>query len=950
MAKDTEYDEFGNLIGDPLDSDAESSGSEFEFEGEGEGEAQDEPMTGNELVVLQEDKQLYPSMAQTFGDQVETVIQLADAQSINEPLVKPQTTKVDRVEEKSLPKTSYSKEYMASLLDVPSRVRNVSIVGGLNSGKTSLLDMFILQTHQLKISKKSQSFKKLRYTDNTKLEIERGVTIKSSPMTLLLPNLRGNSFVINFIDTPGHVDFADEMSISQRLTEISLVVVDVVEGITITTQRAIDNSLLHNIQMVFVINKLDRLILELKLPPLDAFHKIRNVIDQLNTYIHGSPLYDNYKHKLTVSPDSNNVVFASSDLNFCFNLRSFAQLYSNRLGVHIDLDSFAKRLWGDVYYNKDTNRFTNNGETRSFIYFILEPIYKIVTQILTRPPEELPNIMHKAFKISISKELSKADPQVLLKETFKLIFGDSSCLVDVLETQSPPNEHSKTGLFTGSNELKQEISSGSSDGELVAHISKMVENNLALVRVFSGTLRIGAKIKILGESFNEDDEDAETIVVKQLYLPGGRYKIPLKAAPAGSIVLLGGVSIISKSGTIFSDSASQPLAIFKPVDYLNQSVFKLFIEPHVPTELPKLLDGLRKINKSYCGAEIKVEESGEHVIFGSGELYMDSLMFDLRNIADINIKVSDPITKFAETVVDQSFTKVPIKSQNGANTITIICEPLETELACDLDAGKLSIDSQLKKSLRTRYGWDSLAARSLWSFGPDELGPNALLDDTLPDEVDKDLLSNMKDAIVQGFQWALREGPLADEPVRNCKFKIIEASFASDPSLRKNGQIIPMVRRAVYSAILTSTPKLMEPFYSFEILATERSIRILEQIVDRRRGAVLKDSPIGGTQLYKITGFVPVIDSIGLETDIRVATQGEAMVSLYFDKWQVVPGDPLDKDIFIPKLKPAAPHALARDFVVKTRKRKGLTGEPSLAKYIDKDLVDQLKDLGLLGS
>lgn len=77
------------------------------------------------------------------------------------------------------------------------------------------------------------------------------------------------------------MDFADEMSISQRLTEISLVVVDVVEGITITTQRAIDNSLLNNIQLVFVINKLDRLILELKLPPLDAFHKIRNVIDQL---------------------------------------------------------------------------------------------------------------------------------------------------------------------------------------------------------------------------------------------------------------------------------------------------------------------------------------------------------------------------------------------------------------------------------------------------------------------------------------------------------------------------------------------------------------------------------------------------------------------------------------------------------------------------------------------
>lgn len=67
---------------------------------------------------------------------------------------------------------------------------------------------------------------------------------------------------------------------------------------------------------------------------------------------------------------------------------------------------------------------------------------------------------------------------------------------------------------------------------------------------------------------------------------------------------------------------------------------------------------------------------------------------------------------------------------------------------------------------------------SIWAFGPDRNGPNILLDDTLPSEVDKGLLGAVRESIVQGFQWGAREGPLCDEPMRNCKFKIMDAVVA----------------------------------------------------------------------------------------------------------------------------------------------------------------------------
>lgn len=95
---------------------------------------------------------------------------------------------------------------------------------------------------------------------------------------------------------------------------------------------------------------------------------------------------------------------------------------------------------------------------------------------------------------------------------------------------------------------------------------------------------------------------------------------------------------------------------------------------------------------------------------------------------------------------------------------------------------------RLGEFFQTKYDWDLLAARSIWAFGPDSTGPNILVDDTLPSEVDKGLLSSAKDAIVQGFQWGTREGPLCEEPIRNVKFKILDAVIAPEP-LHRGGKI-----------------------------------------------------------------------------------------------------------------------------------------------------------------
>jgi U5 small nuclear ribonucleoprotein component len=220
-----------------------------------------------------------------------------------------------------------------------------------------------------------------------------------------------------------------------------------------------------------------------------------------------------------------------------------------------------------------------------------------------------------------------------------------------------------------------------------------------------------------------------------------------------------------------------------------------------------------------------------------------------------------------------------------------------------------------------------------------ERGPNIMLDDTIPGEVDKAMLKSIKDSVIQGFQWGCREGPLCDEPIRNVKFKIVDASIAGEAIHRGGGQIIPTSRKVAYSSFLLASPRMMEPVYKVEILAPADAVTAVYAVLARRRGHVTSDNPKPGTPFYVVNGFLPVIDSFGFETDLRVHTQGQAFGLQVFDHWAVVPGDPLDKSIILRPLEPSPPSHLAREFMVKTRRRKGLSEDVSVTKYFDEEMI-----------
>lgn len=736
--------------------------------------------------MLHEDKQYYPSARQVYGEDVETLVQEEDTQPLSQPIVAPVTKKKFALQEANLPPVFYSREFMSDVLNFPDQVRNVALAGHLHHGKTSFMDTLVMQTHDIserldkRVGKKRDE--RLRYTDIHFIERQRGLSIKAAPMSLLLQGTKGKSHVFNILDTPGHVNFVDEVAASFRLVDGVVLVVDVVEGVQANTEQIIKHAVLEDLPLTLVINKMDRLILELKLPPGDAYFKLKHVVEEVNNVIERTLPGQGDKRRL--SPEKGNVAFASCDFNWCFTLESFAKFYAETYDK-IDSSQFALRLWGDLFFNPQSRKFTRRGmeagSQRGFVHFVLEPLYKLFSHCISDSPADLKRFL-APFGIELKPSQLKSDAKVILKLACEQFFGPLAGFVDMCLRHVPsPVEGAQRMLekyYTGPLDTKvaRSMLNCDQEGPLIVHVTKLfgtvdASKFNAFGRVMSGIARAGQQVRVLGEGYSiDDEEDMVNATISDTWIAESRYDISATGVPAGSLVLLGGIdNSIVKTATVVAPRLpdDEDAYILKPIQHMTESVFKVAVEPINPSELPKMMEGLRRVNKSYPLVSTKVEESGEHIMLGTGELYMDCVLHDLRRLySEMDIKVSDPVTRFCETVVETSSLMCYAITPNKKNKVTMIAEPLEEGVAEDIEAGNVRIRDPIRKVAKffeDNYDWDKLAARSIWAFGPEDMGPNILVDDTLPSQVDKKMLGSVRDSIRQGFSWGTREGPLCEE-------------------------------------------------------------------------------------------------------------------------------------------------------------------------------------------
>ncbi|KAH7827807.1 putative small nuclear ribonucleoprotein component [Monocercomonoides exilis] len=428
---DATFDEFGNLLagGDDF-SDSEESVSESEQEPS----EQEDKLSVEEETISHEtaivEKSRFPTTESIYPG-AEVLVQDEDAQPIEEPIVKPVDTKrFDLVitDTSKYPETRFSMKFLAELSTMPEMIRNVCVVGPLHSGKTSLMDLFMKVTHAEQM--------KPQFTAVRKDEHERKVSVKSCPLSLVVQNGQMKSYLLHIMDTPGHTNFYDETTAAIRVSDGVILVVDVAEGIVFPMQieMIIRDALQNGLNIILVLSKMDRLIVELKLPPNDAYAKIRYVIQQINSMIHKQALHlsterssqqpeKELKESLAnpeepprpvLSPVLGNVLFASTRHGYLFSLQSFAAVHCKVRQLSVDPAAFARHLWGDWFYDRAANRFARSKKSlqgrsiqRTFCEFVLNPIYKITGQLLAESGEDIKKNVLAPLHINLNKENSK---------------------------------------------------------------------------------------------------------------------------------------------------------------------------------------------------------------------------------------------------------------------------------------------------------------------------------------------------------------------------------------------------------------------------------------------------------------------------------------------------------------------------------------------------------------
>ncbi|KAG2498450.1 hypothetical protein HYH03_003706 [Edaphochlamys debaryana] len=391
-----------------------------------------------------------------------------------------------------------SRELLVALQSKQDRVRNLCILAHVDHGKTTLSDHLIGSNGLIHPRMQGE----LRYLDSREDEQARGITMKASAISLLyvpgsatrpegpksIPEATKleQGYLINLIDSPGHVDFCSEVSTAARLSDGGLVVVDAVEGVCIQTHAVLRQAYEERVRPVLMVNKLDRLILELRLSPEEAYGRLTDIVTHANMvwsafaserYLReadavlaveaahterqaaaakaeagdeaaaasAEPQHD--EEADVFDPVAGSVAFGSAADGWAFRLDQFAEMYAEKLGCKPE--GLVKALWGDWAFSpKDkrvvraSKRAGGGGKLKPmFVQFALEPLWKAYS--VCDPGEDVAGVLGAIVRsrglgpLVPAKALEHPEPKQALRSVLRAWLPLSEAVLGMAAARLP---------------------------------------------------------------------------------------------------------------------------------------------------------------------------------------------------------------------------------------------------------------------------------------------------------------------------------------------------------------------------------------------------------------------------------------------------------------------------------------------------------------------------------
>ena len=725
-------------------------------------------------------------------------------------------------------------EEIAKIMRNVEQVRNIGTLAHVDHGKTTTSDSLLMGAGILSPKVAGQALA----LDYVEIEQLRQMTVKAANVSLY-HEWEGKPYVINLVDTPGHVDFTGHVTRSLRMMDGGIVVVDAVEGVMTQTETVVRQALQEYVRPLLYINKVDRLIKELRLGPREIQQRFVEIVKEFNGLIE---LYADkeFRDKWKVDIAKGQVAFGSA-------------LHKWGLTVPIAVEKGVKFDYIiDAYAHDDV-------ETLAKEFPLYVALLDMVVEHIPNPREAQKYRVPRLWRGDLNSEIGKA----------------------MLECDP--------------------------DGPTVVAVSKITVDphagQVATGRVFSGTVVEGEEVYLLNA------RDSGKILQVGLYM--GPYREKIDQVSAGNIVAMLGLDKARAGETVVDIRYKDQMMPFEHLVYVAEPVVTIAIEPKRSSDLPKLVDALRKLAIEDPTLKVYInQETGEYLISGVGTLHLEIVLWDLKQRTGLEVVTSPPIVRYRETVRDKGEV-FEGKSPNKHNKLYLYVEPLNEETIKLMQEGKVYADQDWRERaniLREYAGWDTDEARSIWDIDENF---NIFVNKTSGVQY----LREVRDTIVQGFRWTMEAGPLAQEPVRGVKVVLVDAVLHEDPAHRGPAQIMPATKNSIMASILSAKPTLLEPILKVDVKVPPAHLSGVLTVLNRHRGKIISMEEKG--LIMRVLAELPVSESFNIADELREATQGRAFFAYEFLKWAPVPAAQLEQLVLSIRERKGLPKKLPRieDFV-----------------------------------
>jgi elongation factor 2 len=662
------------------------------------------------------------------------------------------------------------------LMSQKELIRNLGIIAHIDHGKTTLADSLLAGAGMLS----PQMAGSARVLDYLSEEQKRKITIKTANMSLLYKTQNSN-YIINLVDTPGHVDFTGKVTRALRVIDGAVVVVDAVEEIMAQTEILVKQALEERVRPVLFINKVDRLITELQLNEAQIQNKLDHIISRFNDLIE---LYaeEQFKARWKISASLGNVAFGAALHGWGFTLGM-----AKKQGI-----KFSDII--KAYAAKKQEKLQK-----------ALPVYKAIFEMaikhLPNPQQAQGYRIEKIWCGSVGSDVGKA-------------------LVECRD--DAPKVLFVTSVRTDLN-----------------------GDTIATGRVFSGTIKEGDKLHLMNAA-------AETEVI-DVALEMGLFREAVSDVWAGNLASATLAGTVKVGETLVDLEHKEEMVPFEGIRYVSEPVVTVAVEPKNPKDIPALLKGLERLAGEDPNLKLTMDkETGEYLLSGMGELHLEIAVNELKRERNVEVAISSPRVLYMESIQKSGIVALA-KSPNKQNSFWVQVEP-KTEKSAKTEKGKtLSVDEHHNTLVDCSGKTRSVSAEVL-------------------------------DAILSGFEFACKAGPLCSEPVQRVSVNLIDFQLGNEVD---GSEVMRGIGKAVFGSFLTADPVLLEPIFKIIVTVASELASESTRILTTRRGKVTSYEQKG--LLTCISGSIPVSETFGFAKEIRSATSGKAIWQTFFDHWEKIP-------------------------------------------------------------